>query len=454
MTLLKSATFAGLDVFAADVDAPTFRRSIVNAQADLAGIFERATDKDHPSSIDHSAPGRGAPLSYPPASLSMGYGLRLSPGGAKNGGIDNEDIWFPFLVFIPAQEDTLVVDVGWSGSTSPTRGGLQVLDLTGGLTYALTDFSEVSPGVYRALVLVPVTGGLRALAIRTFGRPRRTVISDNPASWQDNVIRSVLCHCGREFSSSIPVRGLTQGVRVPAPSAGVAVAVQQIDDKHVNENRAITGALVTAIDGNLNALEEWASGSPAGGNGGYTATESALTNPDTSRFRSFSRKGDLSNEPLPAIPVASWSLGGQKATGDWLCNAAAPPTEGALESFAPFPATGSKTAIVTLTCHIPDMPNLTGAGWRVACLLGKTTGSSGNWSTTQVTVDTIGGAVGPASPAAIVGPSGTGPVALVQFSGLVGQRDDVERITISLERTGTYALGDHNLLAVCLWYAP
>lgn len=116
MAILKNTTYEGSPIFDIDPGSETWKRTLANAQGDLAGCLALLTDNAEADHINHSGAGRGALLGVPWVNQAMGVGLGLDTGGGKNGGVVAGDLYN----FSTSSALNPARPRWWSTSPSPT----------------------------------------------------------------------------------------------------------------------------------------------------------------------------------------------------------------------------------------------------------------------------------------------------------------------------------------------
>jgi hypothetical protein len=242
----------------------------------------------------------------------------------------------------------------------------------------------------------------------------------------------------------------TPRIRLRAPGASDSLRFREFDDTEIVDDQAIHGHMVSWIDSNLSAIEEWLTGLPAGGAQAYTATESALVNPTRDRFRASTRKTFL-DEPFVKVPVLHHCFGAVRGTRgtfgatNLVVEDADPPTYGALNGWAPFPDDPSECDLARLPVVVPDAPtSVIALKVRVMLLI-----RAHALADYVVRVQFGSNTVASAAPTAV----GAGNLCVASFSGVAFTRDTLQALRISTEYTGggTLLFGDVSLLGVAAW---
>jgi hypothetical protein len=439
-----------VDIYSTDVEAPTFRRVLERAQGVASELLDRLTDDGNASHVNHAAVGRGAPLSLQYAAQYLGAGVgSTSPGVGKDGGSGPSIIGlWPWLVYVPPGETALCVDVECAGIT-PSGVAMRafVTDFATAQATAIRDENEIPDrrGVYRGIL--PVAGDtMVAVYVCAYGG------EVNPFERQ---IVSVAIHPGRADVRPLqrvdsPIVAATR-IRSRAPGASEALRFREFDDTELVDDHAIGGHHVGWIDSNLNTLEQFATGLPAGGTSAYTATEDALSDPTRDRYAASTRK-TFADEPIVRIPLLSHCFGGylnnvQDSPDIFggMTNHSTGSPQGWPGGFAPWLNEVVKTKMSDLSTHFPDYSaNAKGAALFVSPL--SSPPSAGDF-TAYVQCGAS------AEQSAVLSSLGAG-LYLAEWSSVPYPRDEDATVSVSLERTTG---GDAHQMALCslaLWIDP
>jgi hypothetical protein len=464
--LRNTGPYLGSPLPDVDVGALTYRRVLKNAQADIAGARYLATDDTVTDHINHSGGPRGARMGIPWVCQTMDAGLSLDAGGAKNGGHVSGDIFeFHWLIIVPAGEDTIRVDVRLAGVGGVVNG--EWTDLTRSyaprcrlssstdvttaagddLTVALSG-TEAGGDFNGVAIFTGVAAGLALLTVQINTTPFDIVGHDVLTRVADIIVRPARNGVARLQ----PTRRSDDTVPVVAPGASEAHFHQVMDDESFASvgipDPAISGWHTSRIDANENALEEWASGAPAGGNATYVQTEDALRNPTRDRFRAFTRK-TFTDEPIPVIPILSACFGGIKDDGGYLVHPTTLASYTTRTGFAPFATSASSAELGSVLAQIPDVPSSPSV-LRWAILVGQ---SSGVGFTNIRVAPSVGASAG-ASGVAPTALTGAGHLALATGTALAFSRDDDPddcRLRVFGLNLAAHSELDYCILAAAMW---
>jgi hypothetical protein len=420
-----AATFTGATAFDVDVDAPTFKRVLKNASAEIARVYDELTGSHSISAADtinHSGGGRGALLGVPLWQQRIGAALTYtSPTSAKDG--TPGQTWAcaqPF--FVPDGETECDAEV----------------DVTGPL-------DAVSPFV-RVTLSDGTAVDLKAMAKRsTLGQGEHTYfcrISGLTRGWHlaflevDTTVQgyraeTITLHAWRGFFGRIRgqrVAGRSdtgQNVGVTTPSATDGVAHVEMDASLFADGAPVHGYLTAYTHRNLQGLMEFGSGAPAGGNAAYTHVDhdgtgvADQTNPTRSRFSAGTRTL-YAAEPEVDFPLWSEAFGAFRGDGGSVVVAAATPTVGMLQWFAPMPRTATQHEWRRLLLRYPDFLS-SPSKLELMVLVG--TDSAANLADWRMYLDGPG-SVGPISPSAVFAVAGSDAVLATFHATAVGFTGD------------------------------
>ena len=456
MARVKSSTFVGATPFEVDVDALTLSTTLKNACADTALTYDRVTGENaEPNPVNHKGAGFGSLLGIPLWNQYIGRSLNYVGTGTVKGGT-------PALVLLLAQpfwvsrgETTMTVEcVIRDGNVEALAPTVRITSSTGTTrdTATLTRRSEGS-SVWTA-VLSPLTEGLN-LAFLEVQMAGQSLSSLYLESWHAIHPRARARLRGQRSVTRAEATATAVGVETPTSTQ--ALFHQNFDDTWFATSDALDGYVTSHLDRNLNALAEWGSGWPAGGNASYThedqtsAGAADLTNPDRSRFHAATRTL-LLNEGQPDFPLWSEAFGAIGADGVAVVDVGAvAPTVGMLQWFAPYPLSGALTTITQLLLRYPDFQSAS-SRLRCAVLVGTNTpGTLGNW-TARVTNATgnASAAFGASFNTAVTTGS---PLALATMTAVPFTGDAIEVTSINLSAAAFSATYEEmHLLGACLYY--
>jgi hypothetical protein len=454
VAVIRSSGLEPVDVYSVDVRAPTFARVLRKVQGAASKLRAMITDDGDADHIIHDGQGRGARLGLAYAGCYLGSSLSSTdPTIGKNGGSSpNTTASFPFVVYVPPAEGgrALYVDVECLGfSPREALSTVHVTDLAGFTsTRTIRSEGEVKPNVYRT-PFFNVPAGLHVVIVRM------RQIPDGASSYR---VGSVAIHVTGNATLREPP-GVDDGlvpvtrVRVATPGASEAHRFREFDSTEVADDDALTGHHVGWIDQNLNALEEYATGFPAGGVAGYRLTEDQLEDPTRDRFAASTRK-TFADEPRQHWPLLSHCFGGirQAVSGPddvfgLLVERAVPPTEGTPGYWAPFPSAGSKLTLGLLLVSIPDIEA------DVQCRVLLASSESVLPTASDFTAYVQLGAN--AEQSVTLTAAGATGFYYADFASVPYDRDAVQTFAVRLARTsGVFAIGEMVLVSACLWSEP
>lgn len=468
MTILRNTgPFLGSPLPDVDVGALTYRRVLTNAQADLAGARYLAIDDTVTGHINHSGGPRGARLGIPWVSQTLDAGLSLDATAAKNGGLVSGDIIeFHWLLAVPSGETGIVVNLRFAGIGGVVNGEWTDLTRNFAPRCRLSSSTNVGTAVADQLTVpstgvtrdgdffgqsrfTNVTAGLALLTVQLDTAPLAVVGVDVLTRVADVIVRTDRDGVLKQQAE----RRTTDDVPMIAPGASQAHFHQVMDTESFQSTDyptpAISGWHTSRIDANLNALEEWASGAPAGGDATYTQTESALRDPTRDRFRAFTRK-TFADEPIPVIPILSACLGGIKDDGGYICDPAVSGSFNQRTGYAPFLTSSASGEIAQFVAQIPDVPSSPSV-LRWAILFGQSNpiGFADVRGQVQISFNVASTA---AAPTAITGAS---HLALLTGTGLAFARDATPTLcrlrVFGSSVSGSFSSLDFCVLAVAMW---
>lgn len=456
MARVKSTTLKGATPFETDVDALTLSTTLKNACGDAALTYDRVTGENgEPNPVNHKGAGFGSLLGIPLWNQYIGRSLNYVGTGTAKGGTPGLVLLLAQPFWVPRGETTMVVQcVIRDGNVEALAPTVRITSSTGTTrnTATLTRTNEGS--TVWAATLSPLTEGLNLafLEVQTAGQSLSSLYLE---SW--HAIHPRARGRLRGQRSVTRAEGSATAVGVETPTSTQALFHQNFDDSWFATSDAYDGFITSHLDRNLNALAEWGSGWPAGGNSAYTHEDQTSagvpdpTNPDRSRFHAATRTL-LLNEGQPDFPLWSEAFGAIGADGVAVVNVgAAAPTVGMLQWFAPFPLTGALTTITQLLLRYPDFQS-TSSRLRCAVLIGTNTpGTLGNW--TARVANATGNASATFGAAFNTAITTGAPLALAQITAVPFTGDAIEVTSIDLSATafsGTYE--EMHLLGACLYY--
>lgn len=453
MARVKSTTLRGATPFETDVDALTLSTTLKNACGDAALTYDRVTGENgEPNPVNHKGAGFGSLLGIPLWNQYIGRSLNYVGTGTAKGGTPGLVLLLAQPFWVARGETAMTVQVNIrDGNVEALAPVIRVTSSTGTTRNTATITGGISTWT---AVLSPLTEGLNIafLEVQMAGQSLSSLYLE---SWHAHHPRA---RAGIRGQRSVTRAGSSAvAVGVETPTSTQALFHQNFDDSWFTASAAYDGFITSHLDRNLNALAEWGSGWPAGGNSSYThedhdgAGAPDPTNPARSRFHASTRTL-LANEGQPDFPLWSEAFGAIGADGVAVVDVgAAAPSVGMLQWFAPYPLSGALTTITRLLLRYPDFQS-TSSRLRCAVLIGTNTpGTLGNWT---ATVDNTTGSASAAFGAAFDTAITTGsPLALATITAVPFTGDAIEVTSIQLSATafsGTYE--EMHLLGACLYY--
>lgn len=394
MVRKKNVTFVGTTPFDVDVDALTLEHTIENAVGNTALVHDMLTGENgEANTVRHIGGGRGCPLGVPLWNQYIGRSLNYEGVGSTKGGKPG-DLWLaahPF--FWPEGETAFTVRVYASGAFEQLLPTVRVTSTTGTTLIGpvpLTRPNDEGP-VHEARLPSPGVSGLYLVFVEadTLGESTMNI---ELLSWHGVFDR-------RRLGRADPVRRTSGSqVQVATPGAADGVVHVNMQDTTFYPDSPIDGYMTTFLDRNLNGLEEFGSGWPAGGNASYTHQDQTSggvaddIDPARSRFHAGTR-ALYANEPEFDFPWVAGPLGAFGTDGKPVIDpSATSPTGGMTSWFAPYPLTASSLVFSRVPARAPDFQTGTSRLKWAVLAIGEPVGGGaalGNW---QVTLNTGYGA--------------------------------------------------------------
>lgn len=466
MARTKNSTFSGTPIRDTDVDAPTWTRVLREVQSDLAMIFDRVTgENSETTTINHGGTdGRGALLGMP--IVNQGLFRNWSAASFASGGSKNGASGITYLVITPilwvAGEPTLRVEIDLAGVDGYSPRAVLLSSSTGSEVDS-ADLEDVGVqhgdvqtiGATLSLGSVPSSAALYILAVEvdtTFARVRDRRALAWRAFHPRGLFASVGANAAQRASSASAM-----STTVPTPGAAQGLAFSDIDAARFADLLPVDGGLLTKINRNALALEEYLTGWPAGANTTYTHVDhdgsgvADDTDPARSRFLAHTRSL-YASEPLPTIPIIAHALGPILADGYRVEDGA----NGLVDWYAPYSLTTAGTSLRNYTAHrvyLPDLPLSSSTSrlkWAALVALHPSSSTAiTTWSARYTTASD-------SDTQAFTALLGSTQLAIVTGGGTAGELyggpDTVERHSIGLVCSTTPTDGDISLLGFCLWY--
>lgn len=371
MARLKNTTFRGATPFETDIDALTLGRTLKNACGDTALVYDRVTGENaEPSPVNHSGPGNGCVLGITPWNQYIGRSLNYVGSGTAKGGSPAEILLLAHPFWVPRGETQMVVELEiGDGNVDAIRPTVRVTSTTGAtrIEAAMVPVQDGSRVLFATLQ--GLTAGLNLIFVEV-NMVGQSLSSLYLHRWTGVFLRA------REPRSVTRADASATAVGVTTPTATQALAHTNFDDGWFSDGAAFDGFITSHLDRNLNALAEWGSGWPAGGNASYThvdhdgAGAPDTTNPARSRFHAGTGSL-LLNEGQPDFPLWAEAFGAIGADGVAVASVGATaPTAGMLQWFAPYPLSAALTTLTRLPLRYPDFPSAS-SRLRCAVLVGS-----------------------------------------------------------------------------------
>ena len=454
MARKKNGSFVGASMLDVDVDALTYKHTIANIIGDTARIFDRVTGQNGHGAgdtINHNGTsGRGSLLGIPIVSQYVGRALDVtSPSGGKDGSLGAT--WLVAVpVFIPPGETSYTVEVVGQGLESmrltayfKTSAWVQVGDQA---EVALDDRGRVAGVDNRFLgKFTGLTSGLRYFFIEgsSLGMASNAFLR----SWRLYAFRN------SPVADVAPRRPSPNAFGVTVPGAAEGMANVPFDTALFADREALHGYLTAYENRNQNALEEYITGWPVGGNNTYThvdhdgAAAPDATNPARSRFMAHTLSL-YAAEPEIAFPLWCEAYGAFRTDGGLVVDAVQPPTLGMLGWYAPWSSSGALTNMRRTEIQLPDFQSAA-SKLKYAVLVGFDAGLIADWDVV------LGGVTGAFS--AFTGMP-TNCLAVATGSALAFTGDTPGTLTLQLVKTrvagAARAIKSCTLLGACLYFEP
>jgi len=461
MARKKNATFIGSTPFDVDVDALTLEHTIENAVGNAALVYDMLTGENgEANTIRHIGGGRGCPLGVPLWQQHIGRSLNYRGVGSVKGGVPG-GVWLaahPF--FMPNGETALTIQVYAQGPFDTIRPTIRVTSTTGADIVSPTamvriDGDDDGIGTFEVR-LSGLTAGLKLLFLEANTEDNSTS-NIELLSWHGVFDR-------RRPASLSPMRSVTGSqVHVATPSATEGVVHVNFQDTTFYPDAAIDAYMTTYLDRNLNGLEEFGSGWPAGGNASYThvdhdgAGAPDASDPARSRFHAGTQSL-YANEPELDFPLVAGACGAIGQDGKPVIDpSATAPTSGMLSWFAPYPTTAASLLMHRIPVRMPDFQTTSSKLKWAVLAVGEPISGTDDLTDWQMTVDTGSGASAATSFGAMfsVGPSPTW-FALATGTALAFAGDAAQTITLTSSKAiafgATYT--EFFLLGYCFYWEP
>lgn len=473
MARVKNATFVGNPPSDVDVDSPSWTRVIKNAIGDLALVYDKVTGLNaEAQTITHNGTrGRGARLGIPWVNqtfsgrgdragqwgIDLAYTAATGTGGGKAASFATDTIIFGVPVFIPpGEEDMTIMITGRGLDVWPWRAEL-LLESTGarlfasGLTYARDasgTFDTLSLSTNENGTAGATTGKLCLLLIYADTTHTQQISGTTPSGQ----VRVFSLFAGptriRSGSASLS-RNSTDpyGITAGAPGFGW----RDFDATLFADKAPLHSYLTGGASRNLNALIEYITGWPVGGNLSYTLADNAANNPSISRFLAHTLSTHAT-EPAIAFPMFAQAMGAAMLSGYMVIDGPMPTTTGMLDWYAMIPQTAAQTRHMAWLPMMPDFP--TGTSKLKSCTLainGRATDVEGvKWSTQW---DFGAAAVSAAAPFVTVGAT---KLMTAKNTSIPFVADDVSDDTefILVKSAALVAFDEIGIMGTCTYFEP
>lgn len=461
MARKKNASIVGVTPFDVDVDALTLRHTIENAIGNTALVHDMLTGENGElNTIRHIGGGRGCPLGIPLWQQSIDRTVNYIGTGTAKGGTPGP-VWLiahPF--FIPEGENSFTVRVYANGYFENMKPQIRITTTTGTTQrgpLALSVVGENNRGRDLETYEVEVNGLATGLFL-VFLEAQAEGMSSSDIyieSWHGFFPR-------KRTTPAAPVRSNTLAgnvVGVTTPSASEGVAHVNFQDTTFYADSPIDSYQTAYLDRNLNGLEEFGSGWPAGGNTTYTHVDhntlGVADNSDPARSRFHAGTRSLyASEPEFDFPWLAAGCGAYGLDGKPVIDpTASAPSNGMLSWFAPYPLTASSLVMHRAFARAPDFQTTTSRlKWAVLAATDLGAGATA-W---QMSVDCGGAAVTSAFGAAFA--AGAAPACLTVATGtaLAFTADANNVISLTSSKTSAFAATytEFFLLGFCLYWEP
>lgn len=466
MARKKNATFTGSTPFDVDVDALTLKHTVENAVGNAALVYDMLTGENaEANTARHIGGGRGCPLGVPLWQQHIGRSLNYRGVGTVKGGVPGGIFLAAHPFYMPNGETDLTVRVYAEGPFDvlkptvriTTTAGVNVISSTAltrvGRSREEIDVNEL--GIYEVR-FSGLTAGLKLVFLEANTEDNSTS-GIELLSWHGVFDR-------QRLTSPSPMRRVTgTQVQVPTPGATEGAVHVNMQDTTFYGDAAIDGYMTTYLDRNLNALEEYGSGWPAGGNANYThvdhdgAGAPATNNPARSRFHAGTRSL-YANEPEFDFPLVAGALGAISQNGKPVADVTAtPPTAGMLSWFAPYPTTAAALLMHRIPVRMPDFSTTSSKLKWAVLAIGEPVSGTDDLTDWQMTVDTGSGASAATAFGALFS-VGASPAwfAIATGTALAFGADSAQTISLTSSKVLAYAgTGtEFFLLGYCFYWEP
>lgn len=376
MARLKNTAFSGAAMHEVEPGVASLRRVLKEAIEDTALIYDKVTGENSETNtiIHDGTAGRGCLLGIPMASQSIGRSLEVTTGTTGTIAI------VPVPVFLAAGETAAVVEVFLDGEVNllGSTGMRLVFRDTSWNIDADVGFDRAAPGHYAAAA-TGLTAGLNLMFVQYDVTEFRGGVF---VGWR-------MHHARLRSDGGGDARRNSASDSTPNPyaitrTASVGMAHTDFDASLLADGYPYHGYLTALLNRNQNALDEYGSGWPVGGNATYTQADNSAgvaddVNPGVSQFFAHTRSY-FSSEPLVDFPVCVVAMGSCGSDGAFSVNVAEPPTTGMTGWYAPWPLVITPSSATRVRFTLPDFP--TGTSNLKAAILccGNVSGDAEDWT--------------------------------------------------------------------------
>jgi hypothetical protein len=389
-----------------DPGAPTSTRTLKRIIENLAHVYDLVTGSNGKAGVvvNHAGTaGRGARLGMPWVNMAFAgrdarvgqFGVDLSytnatVGAKGKGSFGNDTMIVAVPIYITPAESSFTAKIIGNGLNIWTWR-MRITDENFTTLYE-REFTCEMGGLILTIeendaTLVP-SGNQRYVIIFADTTERQIASGTTP----DAQVRMYSCTLSptriRDGGRS-PVRRATTDFQITAPGAGVAIAWQDFDSTLLTDDNHGHAYLLARANRNRNALYEYITGWPAGGNAAYTLADTASSNPGTSRFLAYTNSvfATEGNPPFPVLAEAfgAFMLDGNAVVADG-AGGVYPPSAGMLDWYGLIPVATAASILRQWRCYIPDFPNAAPGPKLAGLILAGTNNSvegikwSGGWT--------------------------------------------------------------------------
>ncbi len=405
MARVKNDSFVGNSPSDVGVDAPTWRRVVENVAGDLALVYDKINGyEDSPMNHDGTL-GRGARLGVPWINQTFsGRGDRAGQWGIdlaytatrantdpkSHGSFGSDTIIFGVPVFIPPGErDMTVMITGRGLSVWPWRVQL-LLESDGSELYA-ADMTFRNEGRLESLHVSTTDNGTDGAAVGKLCL--LLILADTTArqihggTTPDAQVRAYSLFAGptrKRTGSSPPTRGSANLYNITTDDT--PFTYREFDSSLFAPKVPLHSYLTGGLSRNINALIEYVTGWPVGGNADYTLEDDDTTDPTDSMFLAHTKK-TLTEEseiswPLMAQAFGAGMLDGLMVIdGDAIHDDGLPPTSGMLDWYAIVPVEVATAILSRWAFFFPDFQVSTPRLKACTLALSSDTPEGENWNT-------------------------------------------------------------------------